>query len=77
MLTLTLTRDNETGKTQVTDYAYTPMYMLHRAKGTSSRFELLDIHAALESPDTGAALRQKLDKALETCHAVFGEAADK
>ena len=77
VLTLTLTRDNETGKTQVTNYAYAPMYMLHRAEGASPRFELLDIHAALASPDTGAALRQELDKALETCHAVFGEAADK
>ena len=77
VLTLTLTRDNVTGKTQVTDYAYAPMYMLHRAAGASPRFELLDVHAALESQETGAALRQKLNKALETCRAVFGEAADK
>lgn len=77
VLTLTLTRDNVTGKTQVTDYAYAPMYMLHRAAGASPRFQLLDVHAALESQETGAALRQKLNKALETCRAVFGEAADK
>ncbi len=73
VLTLTLTRDNETGETQVTNYAYAPMYMLHRAQGTSPRFELVDVHAALEAEETGDALRQKLDKALETCRAVFGE----
>lgn len=73
VLTLTLTRDNETGETQVTDYAYAPMYMLHRAEGTSPRFELVDIHAALDSGETGETLRQKLNHALETCHSVFGE----
>lgn len=72
VLTLTLTRDNETGETQVTDYAYAPLYMLRRAAGASPRFELVDIHAALDSDETGEALRQKLSKALETCHAVFG-----
>ena len=77
VLTLTLTRDNETGKTQVTDYAYAPMYMLHRAEGASPRFELVDIHAALEDEKAGSALRQKLTAALETCHTVFGEDADR
>lgn len=72
VLTLTLTRDNETGETQVTDYAYVPLYMLRRAAGASPRFELVDIHAALDSDESGEALRQKLSKALETCHAVFG-----
>lgn len=76
VLTLTLTRDNVTGETQVTDYSYTPMYMLHRPEGTSPRFELVDVHAALDSPETGQALRQKLNKALETCHAVFGAERD-
>lgn len=73
VLTLTLTRDSETGEAQVTDYAYIPMYMLHRAEGASPRFELVDIHAALDSGETGEALRQKLSKALETCRSVFGE----
>lgn len=77
VLTLTLTRDNETGETQVTDYAYVPMYMLHRAEGASPRFELVDIHAALEDESTGKTLRQKLGQALETCHAVFGQEADR
>ena len=50
--------------------------MLHRAEGASPRFELVDIHAALKTGETGTALRQKLDKALETCHAVLGEERD-
>ena len=70
VLTLTLSRDNETGAAQVEGYAYAPMYMLHRQ--AAPRFELLDIHAALEDEATGKALRQKLEKALEDCHAVFG-----
>ena len=32
ILALELTRDNKTGITQVTDYSYTPMYMLNRRK---------------------------------------------
>ena len=75
VLTLTLTRDNETGEAQVSDYAYAPMYMLHRAEGASPRFELVDIHAALDSG--GDAPEQSLIKALETCRAVFGEDADR
>ena len=46
--------------------------MLRRAAGASPRFELVDIHAALHSGETGEALRQKLRKALETCYTVFG-----
>ena len=76
VLTLTLTRDNETGEAQVADCGYIPLYMLHRAEGASPRFELVDIHAALKTGETGTALRQKLDKALETCHAVLGEERD-
>lgn len=73
VLTLELTRDNETGETQVTDYRYAPMYMLHREEGAVHRFELLDIHAALASEDTGASLKARLTQALEDCHAIFGE----
>ncbi|MCI9331057.1 MAG: CapA family protein [Oscillibacter sp.] len=73
VLTLTLTRDNETGETQVSNYTYAPMYMLHQAAGTSPRFELVDIHRALDSGNTGEPLLQKLNEALETCHSVFGQ----
>lgn len=73
VLTLTLTRDNETGQTQVTDYAYAPMYMLHRPENASPRFELVDIHAALDAGDSPG---DGLEEALETCHAVFGAEKD-
>ncbi len=76
VLTLELTRDNETGQAQVAGYSYSPMYMLHRAEGSPERFELLDIHAALEAGDADAALEAKLTKALETCHTVFGAEHD-
>ena len=76
VLTLTLTRDNETGEAQVLDYAYAPMYMLHRAAGASPRFELVDIRAALDSAETGDTLRRKLNETLETCHTVFGTEAE-
>ena len=39
-------------------------------------FRSVDIHAALKTGVPGTALRQKLDKALETCHAVLGEERD-
>jgi len=71
-LTLELTRDNETGKAQVTGYSYAPMYMLHQAEGSSKRFELLDVHAALEAGEADAALEARLTKALEDCHSIFG-----
>ena len=70
-LTLTLTRDNETGRAQVSGYTYVPLYMLHR--DSAPRFELLDVCAALDSGQVSAALRGRLEEALETCHAVFGE----
>jgi len=76
VLTLELTRDNETGKTQVTGYSYAPMYMLHRAEGSPKRFELLDAHAVLGSGAADAALEVKLNKALEACHSIFGADRD-
>ena len=74
VLTLTLTRDNETGETQVTDYAYAPMYMLHRPSGPR-RFELLDVRAALDAGKADPALEQRLTQALEDCRSIFGGAA--
>ena len=60
-----------TGEAQVSGYTYAPMYMLHR--DAAPRFELLDIHAALEGGEVGAGLKAKLEKGLETCGKVFGE----
>lgn len=72
VLTLELTRSGETGETQVTACSYRPMYMLRRAEGTSPRFELVDIPAALEDGGTDTALKSRLEKALEDCRAIFG-----
>ncbi len=77
VLTLELTRSGETGEAQVTGCSYRPMYMLHRDKGASPRFELVDIHAALEAGGADAPLKGRLEKALETCRAVFGESYDR
>ena len=75
-LTLELTRDNETGTTQVTGWSYTPFYMLDREEGTSPRFELLDVHSALESGVSDEALEGKLNKAIEDCHEILGSEHD-
>lgn len=72
VLTLTLTRDNETGEAQVTDYAYAPMYMLRRTSGAGI-FELVDVQSTLDSAETGTSLKNKLNSVLEDCRAIFGE----
>ena len=72
VLTLELTRDNETGKTEVSGCRYTPLYMLDREAGSSPRFSLLDAHAVLDGGTAGDELTGKLTKAIEDCHAIFG-----
>lgn len=73
VLTLELVRDNGTGEAQVAGYSCAPMYMLHPGEGDSSHYELADIRAVLEGETVKPALRKKLEEALETCRAVFGE----
>lgn len=72
VLTLELTRDNETGKTEVSGYTYAPMLMQDREAGASPRFSLLDAHAVLDSGTAGDKLAAQLTKAVEDCHAIFG-----
>ena len=72
VLTLELTRDNETGTAQVTGYSYAPLYMLDREAGAKPRFELLDIYKTLESGEAGQSLTKRLNKAVEDCHKIFG-----
>lgn len=74
VLTLELTRDNETGEAQVTGYSYVPMYMLDREEGASPRFELMDAQAALDAGVEDADLERRLTKAVEDCLRIFGEA---
>ena len=71
-LELELTRDNVTGKTEVTGYSYSPMFMLDREEGASPRFELVDAHAALDAGTAGESLQKQLAKAVENCHAILG-----
>ena len=72
ILELELTRDNETGITQVTNYTYTPMLMLNRGSGASERFVLLDAHKKLASgEDSGAA--KKCQQAVESCRSILGD----
>lgn len=76
VLTLELTRDNETGEAQVTGYSYAPMYMLDREAGAKPRFQLLDVYEALASGEAGESLARRLEKAIADCHKIFGAAGD-
>ena len=76
VLTLELVRDNETGEAQVSGYSYAPMYMLDREAGASPRFELLDIYGALDSGAAEQPLDERLEKAVEDCHTIFGVEGD-
>lgn len=76
VLTLELTRDNETGEAQVTGYSYAPMYMLDREAGAKPRFQLLDVYEALASGEAGESLTRRLEKAIADCHKIFGAAGD-
>lgn len=74
VLTLELTRDNETGETQVTGYTYDPMLMLDREAGASPRFELLDAQAVLASGGNSDWLTGKLAQCAADCEQIFGPA---
>lgn len=76
VLTLELTRDNETGEAQVTGYSYAPMYMLDRESGAKPRFQLLDVYETLEAGEAGDPLAGRLEKAIADCHKIFGETGD-
>ena len=71
VLTLKLTKDPMTGMAEVTEYSYVPLLMLDREAGPE-RFELLDVYEALKAPDLTDAMKQKLEKAVEDCHEIFG-----
>lgn len=73
VLMLELTKDLVTEETQVTNYAYHPMLMLDRESGPG-RFELLDISKTLEEGAASDRLTGNLERALESCRAIMGEA---
>lgn len=75
VLTLELTKDPITGKTEVTDCVWQPMLMLDR-ESQPNRYELLDVYKELEREDLTPAMREKLTKAAEDCRAILGTEFD-
>lgn len=75
VLTLELTKDSVTGKTEVTDCVWRPMLMLDRESGPN-RYELLDVYKELEREDLTPAMTEKLTKAAEDCRAILGTGFD-
>ncbi len=78
VLTLELTRDNETGVTEVTDFSYAPMFMLDREEGASPRFQLLDAYDALSNgvENPTPTLNEQLQNAIDVCHDILGPEHD-
>lgn len=71
VLTLELTKDPVTGKTEVTDCVWQPMLMLDRESGPN-RYELLDVYKELEHTDLTPAMEDKLTQAAEDCRTILG-----
>lgn len=76
VLTLTLTRDNATGETAVTDWSYVPMVMVDWGKkaGRHERYQVVDAYAALASGESG--IDKRLRQAIEDIHAILGPEHD-
>lgn len=70
LLSLELTRDNNTGITQVTGCSYTPMLMARPG------YDLLDAYASLEAGVEDPKLEKRLRGAIDLCHQVLGEEFD-
>ena len=85
ILDLELTRDNNTGETQLTDVRYTPYYMLHNSdkKPAGQRRFLLNTHEAMAEYESGDHSRisskvyNQLKASLDHCHKILGEEGDK
>ena len=75
VLELQLTRDNETGVAQVTDYTYTPMLMYDRGRSVKERFVLLNAYEELSAGDEGEAAR-KCAAAAAACRGILGSGHD-
>lgn len=75
VLTMELTKDMVTGETVVSGWKYQPMLMLDREK-YPERFELLDVYRELERDDLSDFMRNKLEKALQSCHEILGQEYD-
>ena len=85
ILDLELTKDNNTGDTELTDVRYTPYYMLHNSdkKPAGQRRFLINTHAAMEEYESGDHSRisskvyEQLKLSLAHAHKILGEEGDK
>ena len=83
VLQLELTKNPNTGISQVTNVQYVPMYMLDREQQVNGeRYILLDAHRAIRDYEAGktdlvtTSTYKKLQKCVEDCHAILGKQGD-
>ena len=84
VLNLELTKNPNTGATDVTKVGYVPLYMLDREQGVDGeRFTLLDAHRGIEEYASGdssyisASTEKKLQKCVSDCHKILGAEYDQ
>jgi len=83
VLNLELTKNPNTGATDVTKVGYVPLYMLDREQEVDGeRFTLLDAHRGIEEYASGdssyisASTEKKLQKCVSDCHKILGAEYD-
>ncbi len=83
ILELELTKDPDTGETEVTGVGYVPYYMIHRDRApVGERRYLLNIHQAMAEYEAGesalvdASGYEELKAALDHCHDILGAEGD-
>lgn len=83
VLNLELTKNPNTGVTEVTDVSYVPLYMLDREQEVDGeRYTLLDAHRGIEAYASGdsyisSSTEKKLQKCVSDCQMILGAAYDK
>lgn len=84
VLNLELTKNPNTGATDVTKVGYVPLYMLDREQEVDGeRFTLLDAHRGIEEYASGdssyisASTEKKLQKCVSDCHKILGAGYDQ
>lgn len=84
VLNLELTKNPNTGATDVTKVRYVPLYMLDREQEVDGeRFTLLDAHRGIEEYASGdssyisASTEKKLQKCVSDCHKILGAEYDQ
>lgn len=84
VLNLKLTKNPNTGVTDVTKVGYVPLYMLDREQEVGGeRFTLLDAHRGIEEYASGdssyisASTEKKLQKCVSDCHKILGAEYDQ